>query len=220
MTHTVVLRDGLLGTVVPVHRDVAALSAIIGPQRYAALRHDAEAFRHRFAGSTIWNVNSTASGGGVAEMLQTLVGYVQDLGVDIRWLVLDGDPAFFATTKRLHNALHGDGDFGAPDAAEAEHYRAVLADNAAELLERVQPGDVVLLHDPQTAGLAPWLRRAGVPVVWRCHVGSDHSTGTTRAAWAFLRQHLDGIDGFVFSRRRFGVENPTCAPYSDLLSSR
>jgi len=203
MTPTVVLRDGLLGTVVPVPRDVAALSAIIGEQRYAALRHDAETFRRRFAGSTIWNVNSTAAGGGVAEMLQTLVGYVQDLGVDIRWLVLHGDPAFFATTKRLHNALHGDGDVGAPDAAEAEHYRAVLAENAAELTTRVQPGDIVLLHDPQTAGLAPWLRRAGVPVVWRCHVGSDHRTATTRAAWAFLRQHLEGIDGFVFSRRRF-----------------
>ena len=59
------------------------------------------------AGRTIWNVNSTAAGGGVAEMLQVLVGYVQDLDIPIGWLVITGDAGFFAITKRLHNQIHG-----------------------------------------------------------------------------------------------------------------
>ena len=59
------------------------------------------------AGRTIWNVNSTATGGGVAEMLQVLVGYVQDLDIPIGWLVITGDAEFFVITKRLHNQIHG-----------------------------------------------------------------------------------------------------------------
>ena len=67
-------------------------------------------FRARFPGRTIWNVNSTAVGGGVAEMLHVLVGYVDDLDMAIRWLVIHGDAEFFAITKRLHNGIHGHGD--------------------------------------------------------------------------------------------------------------
>ncbi len=101
------------------------------------------------AGRTIWNVNSTAAGGGVAQMLQVLVGYVQDLDIPIGWLVITGDAGFFAITKRLHNQIHGSLS-GAPlGAADAGHYEQMLTANAVELAVRVRPGDVVLLHDPQ-----------------------------------------------------------------------
>jgi trehalose synthase len=105
------------------------------------------------ADRVVWNVNATAYGGGVAEMLQTLLAYGLGAGVDTRWIVLDADPAFFAITKRVHNALHGSLDGGSGfDASEHEHYERVLQENLSTLTRLVRPGDIVLLHDPQTAG--------------------------------------------------------------------
>src|SRR5689334_15313124 len=123
-----------------------------GGAGFAELTQAAGQVRQMLAGRAIWNVNSTAAGGGVAEMLQVLVGYVQDLAIPIGWLVIGGDAGFFAITKRLHNQIHGSLS-GAPlGAADAGHYAQVLAANAVELAARVRPGDVVLLHDPQTGG--------------------------------------------------------------------
>ncbi len=83
------------------------LEQVIGGERQARLVRAAKEFRARLGGRTIWNVTSTAVGGGVAEMLQVLVGYVEDLGISIRWVVITGDAEFFAITKRLHNQIHG-----------------------------------------------------------------------------------------------------------------
>lgn len=184
-------------------RSAAALEPIIGGERYQHLLAAAARFRDRVAGRTIWNINSTAVGGGVAEMLRALLGYVDDLGVPIRWTVIGGDPDFFAFTKRLHNQLHGVDGQGSIGDAEAEHYQRTLAANAEELFGLVRPGDIVLLHDPQTAGLTAPLARAGTTVVWRCHVGVDWQNDATRAAWDFLRPHLAPARGFVFSRRQY-----------------
>ncbi len=95
----------------------------------------------------MWNVNATAHGGGVAEMLQALLAYARGAGVDAQWLVLDADAAFFAITKRVHNALHGVLDAGSDlGASEHEHYARVLEKNQASLRKLVRPGDIVLLH--------------------------------------------------------------------------
>jgi len=184
-------------------RPAAALESIIGGERYARLLGEADTFRRRLGGRTIWNVNSTAVGGGVAEMLQAMVGYVDDLQIPIGWTVIGGDAEFFAITKRLHNLLHGVRGEGSLGERETEHYRRVTAANAEELVELVGPGGVVLLHDPQTAGLTAPLVRAGIPVVWRCHVGIDWRNGATRAAWRFLHPHLAAAQAFVFSRREY-----------------
>jgi len=182
---------------------VSRLEPVIGAPRYAELARAAGQVRQVLAGRAIWNVNSTAAGGGVAEMLQVLVGYVQDLDIPIGWLVITGDAEFFAITKRLHNQIHGSLS-GAPlGAAEAGHYAQMLAANAVELAARVRPGDVVLLHDPQTAGLAAPLAQAGARVVWRCHIGVDWEDDVTRAGWAFLRPHLTATEACVFSRRTY-----------------
>jgi trehalose synthase len=193
----------LVHTVKVPRRPVSLLKPVIGPRRYAQLAGAADQVRLGLAGRTIWNVNSTAAGGGVAEMLQVLVGYVQDLGIPIGWLVITGDAEFFAITKRLHNQIHGSLS-GAPlGAAEAAHYAQMLAANAVELRARVAPGDVVLLHDPQTAGLAAPLVQAGARVVWRCHIGVDWENDATRAGWDFLRPHLAAAEAYVFSRREY-----------------
>ena len=193
----------LLHAVEVPRRPVSLLEPVIGAPRYERLIRGAGQVRRMLAGHTVWNVNSTAAGGGVAEMLQVLVGYVQDLDVPIGWLVITGDARFFAITKQLHNQLHGS-QSGAPlGAAEADHYAHMLAANATELTAWVRPGDVVLLHDPQTAGLAAPLAQLGARVVWRCHIGVGWQNDATRAGWEFLRPHLAPVQTFVFSRGEY-----------------
>jgi trehalose synthase len=155
----------------------------------------------------VWNVNSTAKGGGVAEMLHSLLAYAKGAGVDTRWVVIQGDAEFFRITKRIHNHLHGSaGDGG--DLAEAEHsaYERTLVSNGQALSELVAQGDIVLLHDPQTAGLAPILEERGVTVIWRCHVGLDMPNELARGAWRFLIPYITEADAYVFSRHAFQWE--------------
>ena len=156
------------------------------------------------AGARVWNVSSTAAGGGVAEMLHMLVGYSLGSGVDTRWVVIAGDQTFFDITKRLHNRLHGAaGDNGGLGLIESDHYEAVLDSNAQILLNRVNAGDVVVLHDPQTAGLAAPLAGRGARVVWRCHIGTERSNGYTEEAWNFLAPYLRHCMAYVFSHSGF-----------------
>lgn len=188
---------------VPLHR----LEPLLTPERIERLETYVAAARELLEGRVVWNVNSTARGGGVAEMLRTLVAYAAGTGVDIRWLVVGGDPEFFAVTKRIHNRLHGvPGDAGRLDAAARATYDATLARQREEVVARVQPGDVVLLHDPQTAGLARALRERGALVVWRCHVGLDEHNEWTREAWGFLRELVEPAQACIFSRESFAPD--------------
>ena len=157
-----------------------------------------------FAGRAVWHVNSTARGGGVAELLQSLLAYARGAGVDTRWVVVGGNPDFFQVTKRIHNNLHGAPGDGGP-LGEAEHavYEETLRENAAELADTVAPDDIVFLHDPQTAGLVGPVLQTGATVVWRCHVGLDLPNDLARQAWDFLRGYVEGADAYVFSRREF-----------------
>src|SRR6478752_3784103 len=83
------------------------LATVLPPERMERLGASASRARTSFGDRVVWHVNATAHGGGVAEMLQTLLAYGNGAQIENRWLVIDGDPAFFAITKRLHNRLHG-----------------------------------------------------------------------------------------------------------------
>jgi trehalose synthase len=184
-------------------RPVERLEPVIGEERQDRLIQAADLFRRVLSGRVIWNISSTAVGGGVAEMLQVLLGYVDSVGIANRWMVITGDAEFFVITKRLHNQIHGDSSGGPLSSDDAEHYARILDANAVELLDQIRPGDVVILHDPQTAGLTEYLTRAGALVVWRCHIGVDWQNDATDAAWRFLRPLLASAKGFVFSRRQY-----------------
>ncbi|HEY8494861.1 MAG TPA: glycosyltransferase, partial [Myxococcota bacterium] len=175
------------------------------PEPAAQALHRAEEHgRVVLAGRVIWNVNSTARGGGVAEMLGPLLAYARGAGIDARWVVIDGDPAFFTVTKRLHNRLHGaPGDGGPLGDEERGIYEAGLARNGEELAALISPRDIVLLHDPQTAGLIPRVRACGARAIWRCHVGLDEPNELAREAWAFLEPYVLQADAYVFSRDAF-----------------
>src|SRR4051794_24256391 len=163
--------------------------------------------REALEGVTIWNVNSTPRGGGVAEMLGPLVSEARGAGVDARWVVIQGDEPVFRVTKRIHNRLHGQpGDGGELGDEQHAAYEAVTRRNAEELMEQVGSDDVVILHDPQTAGLAEVCAKQGAAVVWRCHVGVDEPNDYARQAWSFLVPYLDHVGAYVFSRRNFAWE--------------
>jgi trehalose synthase len=133
-------------------------------------------------------------------------------------MVIDADPEFFAITKRLHNRLHGAvGDSSHLGRREAAHYEAVLDANVDSIDGRIHRGDVVFLHDPQTAGLANHLIDYGARVAWRCHIGSDRTNAFTEEAWAFLQPYLSQCRTFVFSHAAFvprAWRRPTCGSSS------
>lgn len=176
-------------------------------------------------GRTVWNVNSTAAGGGVAEMLQTLLSYGCGAGVDTQWLVTSGDPEFFCITKRIHNGIHGSvGDGGPLGPEEHAHYQKICNLNAQDLLDKTKPGDIVILHDPQTAGMVETAQATGRIVIWRCHIGLDQHNDVANRTWDFLRPYLEDAQSFVFSRRlyapdwiderRLEVISPSIDPFS------
>jgi trehalose synthase len=167
--------------------------------RLEAARDDA---RDLFAGPTIWFVNSTSQGGGVAEMLRTLLPYWRGSGIDVRWLVIEASPAFFRLTKRVHNLLHGV-PVRRPGLRDRALFEGVSRAIGIRALELVAPNDLVVLEDPQTAGLVPVLKRAGSTVVWRSHVGADKPSAPVEDAWRFLLPFVGAADAFVFTRREY-----------------
>ncbi|MFH9657964.1 glycosyltransferase [Streptomyces sp. NPDC017256] len=153
---------------------------------------------------TVWHLNSTARGGGVADLLEKAIGLHNESGLRARWLVLAGDAEFFAVTKRLHHRLHGSPDpVGPLGAAERETYETTTSRQAREVLERVAPGDLCVLHDPQTLGLAPHLVAAGLDVAWRCHIGTGAHSAVVRDTWTFLEPYLRAPARCVFSAERY-----------------
>jgi trehalose synthase len=175
--------------------------SLLGDGAFVTFRAAMNGFAVRMRERVVWNVNSTDRGGGVAEMLGALIPYDLAAGVDERWVVIEGSPDFFAVTKKIHSLLHG----VAPDgtevtAVERRIYEETLAPNAAALVELIRPGDVALLHDPQTLGLIPALTEQGIKVVWRCHVGVDEPNAIVRGAWHFLSHYVGGAAAIVFSR--------------------
>jgi len=182
-------------------------ASVLSPGEYEALLDLVDHAARELHGRVIWNVNSTAKGGGVVEMLRPLLGYCRGAGVDARWAVISGQPEFFAITKRIHNRLHGfPGDGGPLGDAEREVYEKTLAASADELAKLVHPRDIVILHDPQTAGAAAAVRETGATVMWRCHVGLDVVNDHARGAWDFLRGYVSDAHLFIFSRAGYAWE--------------
>ena len=178
--------------------------AVLPEERYAAFDQTMWLARELLDGRVVWNINSTAHGGGVVELLGPLLAYARGTGVDGRWLVIEGPPEFFTVTKRIHNRLHGMPGDGLPLDDQARRiYEDTLAANADEVVQRIRPGDVVIIHDPQPAGLLPEIRAQGASVIWRCHVGLDTPNELARDTWAFLLPYLRDADAYVFSRESF-----------------
>lgn len=164
------------------------------------LESEAQLLTPRLRDRTVWMVNSTSRGGGVAEMLPTMVSLLRQLGVSTEWVVMETDhPEFFPFTKRLHNLIHGEGD---PDLDDEDRslFEEVAESNAGQLRRWVSEEDIVIVHDPQPMPLASFLAPdPGPTLIWRSHVGLDQSNRATRAVWDFLGAYADAYDMAVFS---------------------
>jgi trehalose synthase len=150
------------------------------------------------------HVNATPTGGGVSELVRGLLRH-QDAG----WAVIGGTPNFYEVTKYLHILLHGRGDPALlDDPGMMRTYRATLTPQATWFAQRLTPGDVVILHDPQTLGLAPALKAMGVRVVWHCHIGAvvapERGPG---AVWRAFEDELAALDAVVTTLPEFAPPN-------------
>jgi trehalose synthase len=187
---------------------------VVGDEVLAEIRDLAASLR----GARILEVSSTATGGGVAELLGSLVPLQRDVGLDAQWDVIPGDAAFFEFTKALHNGLQGMAIKITPE--DREEY---LRHNGAYAGSLGEGWDVVIVHDPQPAAMRSLTSgHERTRWIWRCHI--DSSTPDP-AAWEFLRPHVEQYDRAVFTLPQFVPSNLSIpialiAPAIDPLSSK
>ncbi|MEK7275029.1 MAG: glycosyltransferase [Candidatus Desantisbacteria bacterium] len=169
----------------------------------------------RLQGKIIQNINSTAVGGGVAEILIRIIPLLRQLGVDARWDVIKGNERFFGITKKIHNALHGvNVEITSEDLG---YFLETNRDNAQELNLY---GDILFIHDSQPIALVEKKKDIGKKWIWRCHVDF---TSPKQDIMNFLRSYIEKYDAAVFSAPAFAMDinltqvliSPSIDPLSD-----
>jgi trehalose synthase len=154
----------------------------------------------KLSGKVIQNVNSTFSGGGVAEILARMVPLLNQLGVDTRWDIIQGTEEFFEVTKKFHNALHGANE--KLTAADFDLFREVSQKNIGDFKSY---GDFNLIHDPQPVALIARKKELGGKWVWRCHIDISNPD---KKVWQYLRDFVFQYDAAVFSSPNFAQQLP------------
>ena len=154
----------------------------------------------RLSGKIVQNVNSTMSGGGVAEILSRLVPLMNQLGVDARWSVIEGNDAFFSVTKKIHNALHG-----RSESLTAADFETFLDTTARNVREIELSGDIMYIHDPQPVGLIRRKNEGDRKWLWRCHIDISRPD---ESVWNFLQPFIVQYDSAVFSSPYFSRPLP------------
>ena len=169
----------------------------------------------RLRGRRVQHINSTAVGGGVAEILNRLVPLLLELGINTRWDVIRGGDEFYAVTKAIHNALHGQ------PVTLSEHDVAVYRETTEQNLRNLAlSDDIVFIHDPQPAGLIAG-RAPGSHWIWRCHIDLS---APVPSVWEFLRPTVERYDAAVFSAPQFSrtlrIDQVLIAPSIDPLADK
>lgn len=173
-----------------VTRQVSDYEPIVGKDEVKSIIELAE----RVKGAKVIHVNATSYGGGVAEILKSIIPLAQSVGLNAKWQVLQANSDFFIITKKLHNALQGDTSIELTKDMQ-DTYLKVNSLNA-ELLDL--DGDVVMIHDPQPLPLINY-RKSG-KWVWRCHIDTS---SPNEQVWSFLKYFVEKYDALVFSRETY-----------------
>lgn len=169
----------------------------------------------RLSGVVVQNINSTAVGGGVAEILMRMVPLLHELGVNAQWDVIKGGERFFEVTKKMHNALHGQHvEFS------KEEIELFVETNEMNARDMNLHGDIMFIHDPQPCGLVRRKKDLGRKWIWRCHIDFSRPDPFT---WRFLKEYIELYDVSVFSAPSFARElnipqaliSPSIDPLSD-----
>jgi trehalose synthase len=190
----------MLGSVPTVPKSLNDYRPIVGDEKIEEILELARVIR----GARVLHVNATAFGGGVAEILGTLVPLMKDVGLDVDWQVIRGADEFFNVTKAMHNSLQGMYiDWSADMFDIWRRYNALNA----ELFD--EQYDFVVMHDPQPAAMRHLLRQrnenhAHGKWVWRCHIDL---TNAQPAVWDFLRPYVEEHDAAIFTMRDYVKED-------------
>jgi trehalose synthase len=154
-------------------------------------------------GARVVHVNSTRSGGGVAELLNRIVPLQRELGLDVEWEIIEGKSDFFVTTKNIHNALQG-----APVTLSEPMWKVYEETNRAnaEMLEdKLKEANFVFIHDPQPAALINHFPQRSAKWIWRCHI--DVSIPQP-SVWRRLERTVSRYDASIFSLAQFAQALP------------
>jgi trehalose synthase len=166
-------------------------AALLGEGEIDELRILAKSLR----GRSIEMINSTAVGGGVAEILNRLLPLGEELGLNMRWDVMTGGDDFYGVTKSFHNALHG-----APYHADPKDFDIFLACNERNLARLPLDAEFMIIHDPQPAALIKGRKKNGNHWAWRCHIDLSHPN---QQVWDFLEKFVARYDAAMFSSPEF-----------------
>jgi trehalose synthase len=186
------MSETLALTRIPLHE----YAGLLGAGEIEELRALAKPLR----GRSIQMINSTAVGGGVAEILMRLVPLAEELDLRIKWEVMSGGEDFFEVTKSFHNALHG-----APYHATKKDFEIFLAYNERNRATLPLDAEFVVIHDPQPAALIDARKPGSNHWVWRCHIDLSHPH---RGVWDFLETFVSRYDGAMFSSPEFSKQLP------------
>jgi len=175
-----------------------------------------ELIASKLSGKVVQHINSTFSGGGVAEILSRMVPLMEELGVYARWNVIKGNEDFFQVTKKFHNALHGSREEVSP-----QDFSLFLETSEENIKKLNLYGDIIIAHDPQPIALVKRKKELGKQWVWRCHIDVSNPN---EQVWKFLEPFMVQYDAAVFSAPAFAHELPIrqfyISPSIDPLSDK
>ena len=176
--------------------------------------NDLRALADKLKGKSIQHINSTAVGGGVAEILSRMMPLFQELNVNTRWDVIKGGAKFFEVTKKFHNALHGRGE-----EITKSDFAVFMETSINNMADMQYFGDIVYVHDPQPIALIQ--KKSDNKWIWRCHVDVSNPD---RTVWEFLFSFIARYDAAVFSSPEFSQKIPIrqflISPSIDPLSDK
>lgn len=161
--------------------------------------HELSQMARVLKGIKIVHVNSTRTGGGVAEILTTMTHLTSAFGIENHWEVIQGSPDFFECTKLFHNALQGHREI-VINPRLLNSYKQVNEENADHLRPLLESADIVFIHDPQPAALIQAFPHRKNKWVWRCHIDVSNPH---RGIWKFLRNYVQNYDASIFSLADF-----------------
>ncbi|MHB8904679.1 MAG: glycosyltransferase [Melioribacteraceae bacterium] len=177
--------------------------------------YELELYASKLSGVVIQNINSTAVGGGVAEILTRMIPMLQELGVNACWDVIKGGEKFFEITKKMHNALHGKNVIFTEDEIDL-----FLETNEMNANQMDLKSDIMVIHDPQPCALIRKKGNTNQKWIWRCHIDFSNPDPFT---WKFLKEYIEQYDASIFSAPSFARElkipqvliSPSIDPLSD-----
>ena len=172
-------------------KSIDSYSSIIGMEQIERLRSLAADLK----GARVLHINSTAYGGGVAEILRSHIPLLRSLGVDADWMLIRGNDPFFNVTKGFHNALQG-GNYHLTAKAKDVY----LANNSRNVRSLDGEYDYIIVHDPQPAALRVLHEGGNARWIWRCHIDTSYPD---RKVWNFLKPYVEAYDAMVFTMQQY-----------------